>query len=66
VPEEFRAGHFLGLGFEGGVPARLLEQLAARKVYVSVRGDSMRITPHLYNDRHDVDRLLEALESELK
>jgi selenocysteine lyase/cysteine desulfurase len=29
---------------------------------VSVRGDSLRITPHLYNDDADVDRLMHALE----
>ena len=26
-----------------------------------LRGDSMRITPHLYNDAEDRDRLVEAL-----
>jgi selenocysteine lyase/cysteine desulfurase len=31
-------------------------------VYVSVRGDSLRVTPHLYNDDADVDRLIHALE----
>jgi selenocysteine lyase/cysteine desulfurase len=31
-------------------------------VYVSVRGDSLRITPHLYNDDADVDRLMHALQ----
>lgn len=65
LPEELRAGHFLGLGFTDGVPDDLLEQLAARKIFLSVRGDSMRITPHLYNNEHDVDRLFEALESVL-
>jgi selenocysteine lyase/cysteine desulfurase len=26
-----------------------------------VRGDSLRVTPHLYNDDEDIDRLLAAL-----
>lgn len=56
-----RAGHFLGLRFAGGLPADLLTQLAAAGVYVSVRGDSMRVTPHVYNNDNDIDRLLSEL-----
>ena len=61
VPVEQRAGHFLGLRFPGGVPDQLLERLFEQKIFVSVRGDSMRVTPHLYNTEHDVDRLIAAL-----
>ena len=61
VPAEQRAGHFLGLRFPGGVPDQLLERLFDQKIFVSVRGDSMRVTPHLYNTEHDVDRLIAAL-----
>ena len=59
---EKRAGHFLGLRFPRGVPEGLLEELKKYKVYVSVRGDSLRVTPHLYNNDADVDRLMHALE----
>lgn len=58
-----RAGHFIGLGFPGPVPADLAERLAARGVHLSLRGASLRISPHLYNDDEDVDRLFEALEA---
>jgi selenocysteine lyase/cysteine desulfurase len=61
VPAEQRAGHFLGLRFPGGVPDQLLERLFEQNIFVSVRGDSMRVTPHLYNTEHDVDRLIAAL-----
>lgn len=57
-----RAGHFLGLRFRHGVPEGLLEELNKARVFVSVRGDSLRITPHVYNDDADVDRLMNALE----
>lgn len=57
-----RAGHFLGLRFPRGVPDGLLEELRRAHVFVSVRGDSLRITPHLYNDDADEERLLHALE----
>lgn len=62
VPEALRAGHYLGLRRLGGLPAELLEALAGANVFVSVRGDSMRVTPHVYNDDEDVERLLAVLE----
>lgn len=62
---ELRAPHFLGVRFPGGVPDGLLEQLAKQHVYVSLRGTSMRVTPHLYNSDEDVDRLFAALQAVL-
>lgn len=57
-----RAGHFLGIRFPNGVPEGLPERLAANQVYVSLRGDSLRVTPHLYNHEADVDRLFSVME----
>ncbi len=57
-----RAPHFLGVQFPDAVPEGLLNHLASRNVYVSLRGTSMRLTPHLYNSDEDVDRLFAALE----
>ncbi len=61
VPESQRAGHFLGLRLPPQAPADLLARLAAAQVHVSQRGDRLRVTPHLYNDEADIDRLLETL-----
>jgi len=61
LPEHERPGHYLGIGFPGGMPKNLLPRLAASGVYVSVRGNSMRITPHLFNNSEDVGRLFESL-----
>ena len=61
-PAARRAGHFLGLQFAQGIPPGLLDTLARENVHVSVRGSSMRVTPHLYNTDADVDRLFAALE----
>ena len=61
-PAELRAGHYLGLRLADGVPPGLLDALAREKVHVSVRGASVRVTPHLYNTDADVDRLFAALE----
>jgi selenocysteine lyase/cysteine desulfurase len=62
-PDHLRAGHFLGIRFPNVMPANLVERLSEAGVHVSVRGTSMRVTPHLYNDNQDVDRLFEVLES---
>lgn len=63
LPGNLRAGHFLGLRFSQGMPPGLLDALIRRRVFVSVRGDSLRVTPHLYNTDADVDRLFDALEA---
>ncbi len=60
-----RAGHFLGLRFPEGVPPGLAERLAAERVYVSLRGDSLRVTPHLYNHEADIERLFAVLRAAL-
>jgi selenocysteine lyase/cysteine desulfurase len=61
VSQGLRAGHFLGLRFEGGVPEGLGARLAQDNIHVSVRGASMRVTPHLYNNDRDIERFLDAL-----
>jgi selenocysteine lyase/cysteine desulfurase len=61
APEAYRAGHLVGLRRRGGYAAEVLARLAASRIYVSVRGDNLRVAPHLYNTAEDVDRLLNAL-----
>jgi selenocysteine lyase/cysteine desulfurase len=56
-----RAPHFLSVRFPGGLPEGIEERLAAAGVHVSLRGERMRITPHLYNDQADLERLFSAL-----
>jgi selenocysteine lyase/cysteine desulfurase len=63
LPERLRAGHFLGLVFPDGVPEGTAQKLAEAKIFVSVRGRSVRVTPHLYNDEEDLERLLAALKN---
>jgi selenocysteine lyase/cysteine desulfurase len=62
-PEAHRGGHLVGLRRRGGYPPDVPARLAARQIYVSVRGDNLRVSPHLYNSAAEVDRLLEALAS---
>jgi len=65
APANERASHLMGIHFLEGVPKELLGNLAERKVYVSVRGNSVRVSPHLYNTNNDVDRLFDALSAVL-
>lgn len=63
VPDEkYRAPHYLCLRRQKGIPADLPEKLAREKVFVSLRGSSIRVTPHLYNSEVDTDRLIHLLE----
>jgi selenocysteine lyase/cysteine desulfurase len=56
-----RAPHFLSLLLPEDAPEDLVERLAAERVHVSRRGRSLRVTPHLWCDEQDEDRLIEAL-----
>lgn len=62
APQDDRINHLIGVRFPRGVPAALNEKLTAANVFVSIRGDAVRIAPHLYNDRADVDKLMRVLE----
>jgi selenocysteine lyase/cysteine desulfurase len=61
APIGIRAPHFLSLGFADHVPNGLTETLAAKQVFVSLRGSSLRVTPHLYNNDDDAARLIDVL-----
>jgi selenocysteine lyase/cysteine desulfurase len=58
-----RAGHFMGIKFKDGVPQNLIRKLKSDKIVVSVRGNSIRVAPHLYNNENDIIRLYEAIKS---
>jgi len=66
VPANRRAGHYLGLRFGGAVPDGLPARLATEKVFVSVRGASMRVTGHVYTTDADIERLFRVLRAALK
>ncbi|MBF9041158.1 aminotransferase class V-fold PLP-dependent enzyme [Rhodobacterales bacterium LSUCC0387] len=61
VPAENRGAHFIGAQLPPGVREDLLLQLAKENVYLSERAGSLRITPHLWNDDRDFDRLINTL-----
>lgn len=49
----------------GGLPDGLIGAFAAAQVYVSVRGDSIRVAPHVQNDPSDIERFLYLLRKNL-
>ncbi|HJZ75771.1 MAG TPA: aminotransferase class V-fold PLP-dependent enzyme [Vicinamibacterales bacterium] len=56
-----RVGHLIGIRPRAGVRRDLISALTGAKVYVSVRGDAIRVAPHLYNTGADIERLLDVL-----
>jgi selenocysteine lyase/cysteine desulfurase len=51
----------VGLKLGSAAPEDLAARLAAEGVFVSVRGNSMRVSPHVYNTEEDVERLFEVI-----
>lgn len=61
-PKHRRVAHIIGIRRQQGWPEDLQERLASMGVYVSKRGDAMRVSPYLYNEADDVQRLFEAVD----
>ncbi len=59
---ERRGPHFQGLKIPHEVQDSLVGEFAARKIFASLRGSSLRIAPHLYNDDEDMQTLRTALD----
>jgi selenocysteine lyase/cysteine desulfurase len=63
IPRERRARHLIGLMLGPDAPADLATRLMRHGVYVSVRGPSVRVSPHLYNTEADIERFFDVLET---
>ena len=57
-----RSGHFLGIELPLTAPRNLITLLEHEGIFVSLRGTSLRITPHVYNTEEDIDVLFSALD----
>jgi selenocysteine lyase/cysteine desulfurase len=62
----FKSLGFKSLGFKNGMPTGLIEGLASEGIYVAARLGRMRISPHVFNDEADADRLVAALVKRLR
>ena len=62
---DHRAGHMTGFrlapGFVHDDFEGIQQRLAAKQIYLSVRGDYLRIAPHLQVNNEDIDRLISEL-----
>ena len=60
--DEWRADHLFGLRMPEGLELDALKaELESRKIYVSLRGSAIRVSPHVFNHEGDVGALIEAL-----
>jgi selenocysteine lyase/cysteine desulfurase len=60
--DAWRGSHLFGIRLPQEVSLeRLNESLSRQNVMVSVRGDAVRVSPNVYNDRSDMDALVQAL-----
>lgn len=61
--ESRRASHLFGLRLgENQNMDDIKQRLTAANISVSFRGDSIRISPHVYNDEQDFEKMIEALQ----
>ncbi len=60
--EAYRAAHLFSImGLDKTKVLSLSQKLQDANVYVSVRGNSLRISPHVYNDVNDFEKLKELI-----
>lgn len=60
--DDFRAKHLFGVMLPQGINReKLLLSLKEKQIYVSVRGEGIRISLHLFNTEEDVEALINAL-----
>ena len=63
--ESIRSSHFLSARLPSDSNSTLLSTLERKNIYLSQRGDSLRITPHLWNSTEDFDTLISELSTAL-
>jgi len=61
LPADQGCGHMIGIRHPDGIPSELPKLLREAGIFVSMRGDSIRISPHVYNNQNDVARLFAVL-----
>jgi selenocysteine lyase/cysteine desulfurase len=58
----YRASHLFGIRHSKQIdPAKLKEALQKDRIHVSIRGTAIRVSPHVYNDVNDLNRLVKTL-----
>jgi selenocysteine lyase/cysteine desulfurase len=65
LPAEQRGPHLLGVRVPDAVRGNIVPALAAANCFAAVRGEMLRLAPHLHVNEIDVDRLVAALTAAL-
>jgi selenocysteine lyase/cysteine desulfurase len=63
--EPIRAPHYLSMRLPSDAPEDLQQRLRAHNVFVSRRGDRLRVTPHVWVNEGDIERFGAALKAAL-
>ena len=58
--ENYRANHLFGIK-QLDNKINLIEKLKSKKISVSIRGDKIIVSPHVYNDKREIKKLFECL-----
>lgn len=60
--DAYLAKHLTGLRLPQGIDSQeLLARFKEKKIFLSLRGESVRLAPHVYNDPTDIDKVIETL-----
>lgn len=60
--DQYRAQHLFGIRATKGLDTNRLKELMARdNIHVSVRGDAVRVAPHVYNSEQEVNLLIDRI-----
>ena len=57
-----RVGHYIGITPPNPLADEIMTKLENENIYLSRRGPGLRIAPHLFNDRRDIERLFAVLD----
>jgi len=59
--EGYRASHLFGIRLPGGDFDALKQSIANANLSVSVRGDAIRVSPHVYNTEEEMSKLVDVI-----
>ena len=65
-PRHLRAPHILGFRLPKGNAAEAASEMERAGIFLSVRHDFLRLSPHVFNDEEDVERLCAWMERYLR
>ena len=65
--EDYRGHHLFGIDLpESAEPQKVLTNLKENNIFISLRGNSIRVAPNVYNDEADFDRFVDCVRISLE